>query len=112
MEKYDIVGIGDTVIDAFIKIQDASVHCNINHESCELCFRFGDKVPYESVNVLYAVGNSANASVSGARFGLNTALIMCSFLHDLKPTGQLCRGHPQCHQLAELFAIQITVQAD
>lgn len=75
MEKYDVIGIGDTVIDAFIKIEDAAVHCNINHESCELCFRFGDKVPYESVHVLNAVGNSANASVSGARFGLKTALI-------------------------------------
>ncbi len=75
MEQYDIVAIGDTVVDAFIQIKDAAVHCSINHESCELCFRFGDKVPYESVHVLNAVGNSANGAVSAARLGLKTALI-------------------------------------
>ncbi len=75
MENYDIIAIGDIVVDAFIKIKDAAVHCNINHESCELCLRFGDKVPYESVDVLPAVGNSPNAAVSGARLGLKTALV-------------------------------------
>ena len=37
---------------------------------------FGDKVPYESVNVIPAVGNSPNAAVaSTARLGLSTALM-------------------------------------
>jgi len=36
---------------------------------------FGDKVPYESVEVIHAVGNSANASVAAARLGLKSALI-------------------------------------
>lgn len=75
MEQYDIVAIGDIVIDAFIQIKDAAVHCNINHESCELCLRFGDKVPYETVHVLNAVGNSPNAAVSSSRLGLKTALV-------------------------------------
>ncbi len=71
----DFLAIGDTVVDAFIRIKDASVHCNINHEACELCFRFGDKVPFEFVEVLHAVGNSANAAVSAARLGLNSGLM-------------------------------------
>lgn len=75
LQNYDFVAIGDMVVDAFIRIKDAAVHCNINNESCELCVRFGDKVPYESVDVLYAVGNSPNASVSASRLGVSSALI-------------------------------------
>jgi ribokinase len=74
-KQYDFVAIGDIVTDAFIKIKDAAVHCNINNESCELCVRFGDKVPYEEVYVVKAVGNSPNAAVSAARLGVHSALI-------------------------------------
>lgn len=74
-KQYDFVAIGDIVTDAFIKIKDAAVHCNIDNENCELCVRFGDKVPFEEVYVVKAVGNSPNASVSAARLGLSSALI-------------------------------------
>ncbi len=37
--------------------------------------KFGDKIPYESVDVISAVGNSANAAVAAARLGLNSSLI-------------------------------------
>lgn len=74
-EKIDFLAIGDIVIDAFIKLEDARVHCKIDNTECELCVRFGDKVPYESVTVVPAVGNSSNASVAAARLGLNSALV-------------------------------------
>ena len=74
-KKIEFLAIGDLVIDAFIKLKDAHVHCNMDKEGCELCLRFGDKVPYEEVTVLPAVGNSPNAAVSAARLGLNTALM-------------------------------------
>ena len=65
MKKIDFLAIGDIVVDAFIKLKDAHVHKAIdNSESSELCVRFGDKVPYESVTVVSAVGNSPNAAVS------------------------------------------------
>ena len=73
--KYDFVAIGDTVTDAFIRLKEASVHCNINRERCEICIRFADKIPYEDVWVVPAVGNSANASVASARLGLASALV-------------------------------------
>ena len=76
MEKsYDVIAIGDIVTDAFIRLKDAEVHCNINTHACELCLRFGDKVPFESVTIVKAVGNSANGAVSSARLGLDTALV-------------------------------------
>lgn len=74
-KKIDFLAIGDIVIDAFIKLKDAHVHCKIDTNNCELCVNFGDKIPYESVNVLTAVGNSPNAAVSAARLGLSSALL-------------------------------------
>ncbi|MEK7514300.1 MAG: carbohydrate kinase family protein [Patescibacteria group bacterium] len=73
--KYDLISIGDVVTDAFIRIKDASVSCDINRAHCTLSMRFGDKIPYEFVEVVRAVGNSANAAVSGSRLGLTTAFI-------------------------------------
>ena len=72
---FDFVAIGDTTIDAFIRIKEASVNCDINKENCQICFDFANKVPYESVTVVPAVGNSANAAVAAARLGLKSAYV-------------------------------------
>jgi ribokinase len=75
MNNYDFVAIGDIVTDAFIKLKEAHVNCDINKENCQICMRFGDKIPYQEVFVLPAVGNSPNAAVAAARLGLNSALV-------------------------------------
>ena len=73
--RYDFIAIGDTVTDAFIRLKEASVHCKLNREECEICMRFADKIPYEAVYEIPAVGNSANASVAASRLGLKSGLI-------------------------------------
>ncbi len=73
MQEYEFVGIGDITTDAFIRLVDADTH--VNHGTQELCMRFGDKIPYESVEIVRAVGNSPNATVAAARLGLRTALV-------------------------------------
>lgn len=70
---FNIIGIGDTVIDAFIKIDIG--HTQETANGTELCVPYGAKVPYESVTVVPAVGNSANAVVSASRLGMKTALV-------------------------------------
>ncbi len=75
MKNYDFVAIGDIVTDAFIRLSDATVTTDANGENSMLSVRFGDKVPYESVEVIRAVGNSANAAVSASRLGLSSALV-------------------------------------
>ena len=75
MKDIDFLAIGDITTDAFILMKDANVHCKINSSDCELCVRFGDKVPFESVTECAAVGNSPNAAVSAARLGLSVSLL-------------------------------------
>jgi sugar/nucleoside kinase (ribokinase family) len=72
--RYDFIAIGDIVADAFIKLNHADIHNDANLHRQELCISYGDKIPYEFVKVVYAVGNSANAAVSASRLGLNSAL--------------------------------------
>lgn len=75
MQQIDFLAIGDIVTDAFIRLKDAEAHCDLDSANCKLCLRFGDKVPYESVEEVRAVGNSANAAVAAARLGLVSSLI-------------------------------------
>jgi sugar/nucleoside kinase (ribokinase family) len=72
--KYDFVAIGDITTDAFIKLSDAHVIEGLDHASRELCVRFGEKVPFDSVTVVRAVGNAGNAAVSAHRLGVKSAL--------------------------------------
>ena len=72
--QIDFLAIGDIVTEPFIRLKDATVHCKINNESCEICMRWGDKIPYDYDVPMYAVGNSANAAVAAARLGLNSSL--------------------------------------
>lgn len=73
--QFDFLAIGDTVTDAFIRLEDSSAHISIRHDVREICMRFGDKVPYHEVFIIPAVGNSANAAVAAARLGLKSALV-------------------------------------
>jgi len=74
-KQIDFLAIGDIVTDAFIKLQDAEVNCDLKTDRCKICMSFGEKIPYEDVYEVRAVGNSANASVSAHRLGLESALL-------------------------------------
>lgn len=73
-KNYDFIAIGDIVTDAFIKIKEATVEDG-DDGGTKICMRFGDKIPYEDVYIIPAVGNSANAAVSASRLGLESALV-------------------------------------
>ncbi len=72
--KYKFVALGDIVTDAFIKLKDG-VHIAEDEHGEEIRIRFGDKLEYEDVTVVPAVGNAPNASVSAHRLGLSTSLV-------------------------------------
>jgi sugar/nucleoside kinase (ribokinase family) len=74
-KQIDFLAIGDIVAEPFIKITDAESSCDISGEHCKISFRFGEKIPYESAEICYAVGNSPNVAVGASKLGTNSALI-------------------------------------
>lgn len=74
-KDFDFVAIGDIATDAFIRLKDAKAERDENGKKTKLVLRFGDKVPYEFMEEVRAVGNSANAAVCATRLGLNSALV-------------------------------------
>ncbi len=75
MANFDLIALGDMTTDAFIRLSEPGAHCDIDHGNQELCMGFGDKIPYEFVEVLHAVGNSTNAAIGASRLGLKSALV-------------------------------------
>lgn len=70
-KKYDIVSIGDCAIDAFLKVEEATVlKAKQGHRL--LAFAFGDKIPYEELYLLTA-GNCNNVAIGSSRLGLKSA---------------------------------------
>lgn len=83
MDTPYILTIGDIVTDAFIKLREDQAEVTTDeHGQQRLSMEFGSKPPYDHVDIIDAVGNSANASVAFARLGLRTGLM--GFLGDDK----------------------------
>lgn len=74
-KDFDFISIGDITIDAFIRLKDAKTNKNTEDKKSELVLRFGDKVAYEFMEEVVAVGNSANAAVCASRLGLDSAMV-------------------------------------
>jgi sugar/nucleoside kinase (ribokinase family) len=76
-KPYDFVAIGDILIDAFIELNkdEADVSIDFDTGRKTLHMPFGGKLPYNSVTVVPAVGNSPNATVAAHRLGLESALV-------------------------------------
>lgn len=71
--QFDLITIGDSTIDTFIRIHEASVECDLNRRDCKLCVPYGSKIPVDKI--AYGVaGNAANVAVGAARLGLKTAI--------------------------------------
>src|SRR3989344_3307689 len=71
---FDLISIGDSVIDTFLKLHDAEVKCSINRKDCKICMNYGDKIPLDGPPVSMVAGNAANNAVGGSRLGLKTAI--------------------------------------
>lgn len=71
--SFDLITIGDSTIDTFIRIHDATVECDVNREDCKICIPYGAKIPVDSI--AYGVaGNAANVAVGASRLGMKTAI--------------------------------------
>lgn len=79
-----ILSVGDIFSDAFIKLNEDYARIDTDPDgSKRLSLPFGSKPPYDSVEIVQAVGPSPNAAVSFARLGLRSSLM--AFLGDDEP---------------------------
>ncbi|MCC7522609.1 carbohydrate kinase family protein [Candidatus Uhrbacteria bacterium] len=72
---YDFIAIGDSTLDVFLTISEASVSCQINKEQCLLCLEYAEKIPVDSVVKIPGAGNASNAAVGASRLGLKSAIV-------------------------------------
>jgi ribokinase len=73
MPNLDLLLIGDVSIDEYMKIDDAVLLCDVNHENCQICFDYEDKIPVEQFGATLA-GNSNNVGIGAKKLGLNVAI--------------------------------------
>ena len=70
---FDLISIGDTVIDTFIPLLDAQVEEEDGGNVRKLILRYGDKIPVGRGESMVA-GNAANNAVGASRLKLNSAI--------------------------------------
>lgn len=76
MDQFDVLSVGDIVTDDFIKLLDNEE--KVEHEkdgSQWLAIPFGTKIPFDTREVVEAVGNASNAAVAFARLGLKSGFV-------------------------------------
>lgn len=71
-----ILAIGDIVTDVFIALNEDQSEITVDKDRGKrLSMEFGAKLPYDYIDIIQAVGNSANAAVALSRLGLNVQLM-------------------------------------
>lgn len=73
MAHCDVLSVGDTASDVFIRLADAHIRIWEDDHGHWMDLPFGGKVPFEYALTVDA-GNAANAAVGFARLGLSTAI--------------------------------------
>ena len=69
---YDLISIGDSGIDTLVAIHDASLHCFVRKDECQICFNYADKILADDMHTKTAY-NAMNNAIGSARLGLKTS---------------------------------------
>ncbi|MFH1291940.1 MAG: carbohydrate kinase family protein [bacterium] len=71
---FNLITVGDIVIDTHVQIDDANLQCKIKNKPCQLCLDFATKIPirdsFQSLG-----GNASNVAVGAVKLGLKSAII-------------------------------------
>ncbi|QQG40777.1 MAG: carbohydrate kinase family protein [Candidatus Levyibacteriota bacterium] len=73
MKTFDVITIGNAVVDLFLVIHDANASMRVDKELNELCVKAGEKIEVDRCDVMLG-GNAANAAVGLARNGFIVGL--------------------------------------
>jgi sugar/nucleoside kinase (ribokinase family) len=71
----ELIAIGDSTLDVFLDIDDATLNCQLDKKQCLLCFDYADKIPVLEVVQVPGAGNASNAAVGGERLGMRSAIV-------------------------------------
>lgn len=72
---FDVMAVGDTTQDIFLKMSNASLQCKIHDsEDCLICFDYANKIAVDQKTDVPAVGNAANHAIGIARLALSSAI--------------------------------------
>ncbi len=71
---YNLITIGDIVIDTHIQIDEASLECSLKEKPCQLCLEYASKIPIKD-SFQSLGGNAANVAVGAVKLGMETAII-------------------------------------
>ena len=63
MAQFDVLSVGDTATDVFIRLSDAHIKIWEDDQGHWMDLPFGGKVPFEYALTVEAGGNAANAAV-------------------------------------------------
>lgn len=72
--RCNLVAIGDSMLDVFLQIHEATVSCQLHKEACLLCLEYAEKIPVDSIIEVPGAGNASNAAVGAKRLGLSVAI--------------------------------------
>lgn len=71
---YKIIAIGDLIVDTLVKIDDASLECDVDGRKCKLLLDYASKIPvtdsFQTVG-----GNAANVTFGTSILGLESAVL-------------------------------------
>lgn len=71
----DVISVGDTNTDAFIKLIDDQAEVIEKDGNKLLAMAYGSKLPYDHADIIESGGNAGNAAVAFARLGLDCAIV-------------------------------------
>jgi ribokinase len=72
MKQCDVISVGDTATDVFIRLLEGRVKTVEDASGRWLVFPYGDKLPFDHAQTVESGGNAANAAVAFSRLGLAT----------------------------------------
>lgn len=70
---FDIIAVGDAVVDTHVNINNASVECDVDTRACRICFDYASKIPITG-SFQALGGNAANVACAASKLGLQTAV--------------------------------------
>lgn len=71
---YNLITIGDAVLDTNVLIDNATLECDINHQNCRLCLNYAAKIPITG-SFQALGGNAANMAVAAGKLDLKTGIL-------------------------------------